>query len=79
MTAKKMFEKLGYECNEDNYFIIFQENNNKVVQYKIQFCKFEKCVELIPQINGERHYFTRLDIKLLKAINKQVEELQWNK
>lgn len=37
------------------------------------------CVELEPTINGMTHYFTRLDMKLLQAINKQVEELGWNK
>lgn len=79
MSAKKMFEKLGYEYTEDNYFIFYQENTNKPVQYKIQFCKFEECVELIPQIDGKNHYFTRLNKKLLKAINKQIEELGWNK
>ena len=77
MTAKEMFEELGYESKEDNYFIIYQENTGKIVQYIIQFCKFEQCVELIPQIEGERHYFTRLNKKMLKAINKQIEELGW--
>ena len=77
MTAREMFEKLGYEYTEDNYFIFYQENTNKPVQYKIHFCKLEECVELMPQIDGRLHYFTRLNKKLLKAINKQVEELGW--
>lgn len=77
MSAKEMFEKLGYEHYEDENFVDYQEVNDKSVRYHISFCKFEKCIELMPKIDGKTHYFTRLDRKLLQAINKQIEELGW--
>ena len=36
------------------------------------------CIEINPTVNGRPHYFVRLDKKLLKAINKQIEELEWD-
>ena len=82
MSAKEMFEKLGYECErDDNNWLIY--NKKAVVDYKITFVKRgdynnQECVEIKPTINGQPHYFVRLDIDLLQAINKQVEELGWN-
>ena len=43
----------------------------------IKKLKENKDIELIPKINGKDHYFTRVSISLLKAINKQIEELGW--
>ena len=76
MTAKEMFEELGYKRSEDDYFIVY--TNDKTVQYTFHFSKEYKCIEIIPTLSGNIHYFTRLSRKLLKAINKQVEELGWN-
>ena len=42
------------------------------------FCKENETIELIPKINGKDHYFTRLDMDLLQAINQQINELGWN-
>ena len=78
MSAKDMFEELGYIKEEDNYYIRFKEINDKNVKYEIVFCKENETIELIPKINGKDHYFTRLDMDLLQAINKQIEELHWN-
>ena len=84
MTAKEMFKKLGYEDisyiypNKD--YIAYQ--NKKTVIYTIIFVKEYECVEIMPILNIDERkpvYFTRLDTKLLQAINKQVEELEWNK
>ena len=73
MSAKEMFEELGYEfvqgidCiyykkteNLDIYVIIF--NDNKTITKKRFY-------------NYEYEYITNDE---LKAINKQVEELHWN-
>lgn len=76
--ARELFKELGYRYSEDNYFISYIGNKDiRLVQYQIVFSKEYKCIELMPTINGKEHYFTRVDMKLLQAINKQVEELGW--
>lgn len=85
MTAKEMFEKLGYEDITDSRYkdlmIVYKNSGN--VYYEISFMKDYKCFEINPYVIwGDtvlQHYFVRLDTKLLQAINKQVEELGWNK
>lgn len=81
MSAKEMFEELGYEqIRNDENFISYK--NNKLVNYTITFVirndyGNKGCIELTPKIDKKSHYFTRLNMKLLKVINKQVEELGW--
>lgn len=77
MTAKEQFEKLGYEYNEDDFYIRYYENNDMTVKNNIIFCKEQKCIELIPKFNNKDHYFTRMNMSLLQAINKQISELGW--
>ena len=64
MTAKEMFEELGYEENYHIAYIMFY--SEKEDRY-IWFFKDTKTIEI------------RFDISmaLLKAINKQIEELGW--
>lgn len=77
-SARELFEELGYRYSEDNYFISYIGNENIApVQYQIIFSKEYKSIELMPTINGKQHYFTRVDMKLLQAINQQVNELGW--
>ena len=76
MSAKEMFEELGY---------IESENNNKGITYNYNFTDystysfihFNKKDE---KIEMESNVINGYDITLqeLKAINKQVEELGWN-
>ena len=75
MIAREMFEELGYEYSNDEYGISYK--NKDIVQYEISFILEHKCIEIEPTWNGEILYFTRLDMRLLKAINKQVKELGW--
>ena len=85
MSAKTMFEKLGYKDKSYSYkktlnkdYIVYQ--NDKTVIYTIIFVKEYKCIEIIPELNVvERKpvHFSRLDMDLLQAINQQVEELGW--
>lgn len=79
MTAKEMFEKLGYEC--------FDDRERDGLPLSILYRK-----EDIPEVVGyvsfdlpDRRYTTNVENiesknngKLLQAINKQVEELGWN-
>ncbi len=89
MSAKEMFEKLGYKLNDDI-------NLNP---YRIEYKKFNKTTRMfrtISIVNGEHEKFIQveeefvrdietntnygyLDFEELQAINKQVEELGWNK
>lgn len=77
MTAKEMFEKLGYE-----YDFIQNKNNEDTITYHkdnlhIQFNLISKLVVLQ---NDTSHMFYNsavfmINNDLLKAINKQIEEL----
>lgn len=81
MSAKEMFDKLGYKDISSHKDYIAYQNNKKVVIYTIIFVKEYNCIELMPTLNTDERqpiHFTRLDMKLLQAINKQVEELGWN-
>lgn len=84
MTAKEMFEELGYFYDKKrNQIVIFETwyngfsemHHNEILRFKnignrriIQPKK-----EIILNFNEE------IDIKLFKAINKQIEELGWQK
>ena len=74
MTAKEMFEKLGYELDDKPRF-------GSTISYT-KYCK-DGCCRLndlvfysSKNIMCEETYIT---MELLQAINKQVEELEWNK
>ena len=90
MTAKEMFEKLGYELyirtpikieyrnvlNKGNVYIssIKEEHNNDALPKTITFWNDLKCIDFEYGRKGSYLY-----LELLQAINKQVEELGWNK
>lgn len=80
MTAKEMFEDLGYKYQE-SYF----EQELNEIRY-IRTNKFATCVDF--NLNhkciktfrfDDENKSAWYDSELLKAINKQVEELGWNK
>ncbi len=65
-----MFEQLGYKLIENSdKFLIYQEMGNEDLY--IEFYKKDKTISGLPTYD----YF--LNIDLLKAINKQCEELGW--
>ena len=79
MKAKEIFEKLGFRQSffgaKDNKCMIYDtENENTYVMFKsstkeIKFCgSFKNKVDVVN---------FSMDIQLLQAINKQVEELGW--
>ena len=66
MSAKEMFEKLGYKRTTNNKNIV--EYTHKIYEGKyIYFGKQNKWIETFEYITLEE----------LQAINKQVEELGW--
>lgn len=72
MSAKEMFEELGYKLDKEPRF----GSTISYTQYYSDGCYriydlvfYDKTIEV-----QEEH----INLKLLKAINKQVEELGWN-
>lgn len=73
MSAKEMFEELGYKKEESVNQLIWKN-------YR-QFVDFNKTAESLNiYMNGIGNWqgFQVNDFKLLRAINKQIEELGWN-
>lgn len=80
MTAKEMFEELGYEfddslIDEINYFSKKFISDTFVINFNLREQTLECFIEYDSPFTPNRPY--SLSIKELKAINKQVEELGW--
>lgn len=75
MTAKEMFEELGYK-------IKYHIENSKLLFIGYTFDKNTDVLECEIMFNVRAKVFLSnmwIDNKLYKAINKQIEELGWNK
>lgn len=70
MTAKEMFEELGYEIKDTEYYIEYFKKNDYIQFWKNNFNKIT-----VHSLSGTM----ALDIRELQAINKQIEELGWKK
>ena len=73
MTAKEMFEELGF-----NYF----EYDNQIA-YEQEIRGYDDDTYYVGitfdlKYKDIKDTYSEIDMKLLKAINKQVEELGWN-
>lgn len=70
MSAKEMFERLGYkQVNDDVNYLIYDLDG----VFKLKFYKPQQDIE----IEVIEDTYNTLDVEELKAINKQVEELGW--
>lgn len=70
MSAKEMFEKLGYkQVNNDINYLIYDLDG----VFKLKFYKPQQDIE----IEVIEDTYNTLDVEELQAINKQVEELGW--
>lgn len=81
MTAKEMFEKLGYELYTDSYYKISYKFKNTISDtYEIEFFKDKK--EFVCEWYSDSPFEPvkpfNVTLQELQAINKQVEELGWN-
>ena len=77
MKARNLFQRLGYEFIQKDYGISYENENLYGVKYVIDFYPdHQNCCEITPTFKGEVHHFVRLDRNLLKAINKQIEEME---
>lgn len=72
MTAKEMFEKLGYEQDLNSERIRYFNEETKY--YVVFFLEYK--IYTIGCSNENED--VGINIELHKAINKQVEELGWN-
>jgi hypothetical protein len=72
MSAKEMFEKLGYKYIENDRGIVYSKSNNDSKLF-IAFNKESKSV-FKDDINFVSY---DIDMQELKAINQQVKELGW--
>lgn len=77
MTAKEMFEKLGYELAYE-----YQEGDDEIRYYGPG--SDDENIEIIFYLNERKFSIesfieARVDADVLKAINKQIEELGWYK
>lgn len=82
MTAKEMFKKLGYELDIITDFEILYHMKWEISStYWVSFNIINKSIEcfLTSDSPFEPSKSYSIDIDLLQAINKQIEELGWNK
>ena len=72
MSAKEMFEKLGYKQSKpENVPVLFyvrEVNSCEEIIFDLKYKKIYK------EIDGE---LTEITLDELKAINQQIEELGW--
>lgn len=73
MSAKEMFEKLGYELSKNDKKYIIYENKICDTSMKIIFDLDFKIVKK----SYNRNDASWIHLQELQAINKQVEELGW--
>ena len=86
MSAKEMFEKMGWsyeyvkgDCSEDTIqckdltrtMLLTCQNDLKNVLPNIQFNLISKCIVV--------YDLMFINMNILNAINKQIEELGWNR
>lgn len=76
MNAKEMFEKIGYKYKKTKNLylenIIYEKGSKRIL------FRYDK--KIIPYADyGDIEDATLLTLEELQAINKQVEEMGWNK
>jgi hypothetical protein len=74
MNAKEMFEDSGLDYYSSPEYIEVENNGFNIIYWKIGFDLFKK--EFVIYGFGKDEFI--MDMTLLKAIQKQIEELGWN-
>lgn len=76
MKAKEMFEKLGYKRDKRKKYIVYYQllklGREKQIEFNFDYKTVEK--RQVPSLKCET-----INMRELKAINKQIKELGWNK
>lgn len=83
MSAKEMFEKLGYKQlgsfkPDDDDYIITAYKREYYGDYLYVYFYGANEIRITMEDNKGRIYPPIFDLELLQAINKQIEELGWN-
>lgn len=77
MKAREMFEELGYkETENDIYFLKYYKPCKLQNDKEIKFHKLDKTFTVK---DDNRTGYRWIDMQELKAINKQIEELGWDR
>ena len=83
MKAKEMFEELGYELYEEtDIYMSFRKYPDTIADYGTYqeiFFNTQSMFFVIAEYRKGKLEEKFMTTKELKAINKQVEELGWNK
>lgn len=82
MSAKEIFKELGYELEDNNELEIRYFNKRFISD--TNYILFDKVNKVVHNFSVSDSPFTPardlpLNMNLLQAINKQTEELRWNK
>lgn len=78
-SAREMFSELEYSCKEDDDYIEYIQKIGDCT-YEIAFDYDTEYIEFYSyRGNFEKKFDTSLSMEELQAINKQVEELGWDK
>ena len=76
-NARELFEELGYEYYEDDGFECYKKEKRELIEPDyISFNRLER--ELFMSNDSKNGNGVIVNMKLLQAINKQVEEVHWN-
>lgn len=77
MSAKEMFEKLGYELFFNMSQCLWYIKDLNGIKYNVRFNTIDdKFIDIWYMFEKQRKDFD-INLELLQAINKQVEELGW--
>ena len=85
MSAKEMFEELGYEYQKNNNILNYhlEQNDSKGVQmrfgifFNLDYKYYHTYAYGLFENGKPYDSYLSIDIKIHKAINKQIEELGW--
>ena len=76
-NARELFEELGYKYYEDDGFECYEKEKRKLIEPDyVSFNRLER--EVFMSNDSKNGNGVTVDMKLLQAINKQIEELHWN-
>lgn len=77
MSAKEMFEELGYEKIEDALTIQYIDKFNNQTRFWKNTQMIEMFGQKITDFDTENNEYYCASFELFQAINKQIEELGW--
>ena len=81
MSAKEMFEKLGYKlANDCKYYLFYEKALKENAEYENDYLhiSFEKKEKAFIKTYGDDNSPEIITMEELQAINKQIEELGWD-